>query len=261
MRCASYCTAERYNTHALAALFKDEHTPTFYDDVIHIQLGKGHAFFFSYGCVCFWGLDEETEKSTLQRIEPYCMNPNTLITNENTTFTYGRETTIDEESDLIILGSEDVLIKLSLAHGLAQSVKLDVFENSINATIQGTRHLPAELARKGKISLSRRKIAQQIGALFAQRTSINLYSDILDQPEFFWRRPSYAPYYAMASEYMDINTRLDILNRKLDVIHELYGILSDELKHAHSSFLEIIIICLIVTEVLLVIFLDVLKWH
>ena len=64
----------------------------------------------------------------------------------------------------------------------------------------------------------------------------------------------------MASEYMDINTRLDILNKKLSVVHELYEILSNELKHAHSSFLEMIIIGLIVIEVVLTLFKDILKW-
>ena len=147
-----------------------------------------------------------------------------------------------------------------MAHGLSQSVKLDVFENSIEKTIENTRYLPAELAEKGKISLSRKKISQKIGALFAERNSVNLHSDILDTPEFFWRRPRYEPYYHMASQYMDIATRLDILNRRLDVIHELYDILSNELKHAHSSHLEWVIILLIVSEVLMHLVKDFFKW-
>jgi uncharacterized Rmd1/YagE family protein len=56
----------------------------------------------------------------------------------------------------------------------------------------------------------------------------------------------------MASEYMDITTRLDILNRRLDVIHELYEILSSELNHRHSSRLELTIILLILIEVVVV---------
>jgi uncharacterized Rmd1/YagE family protein len=147
-----------------------------------------------------------------------------------------------------------------MAHGLSQSVKLDVFENTIAQTIESTRYLPAELAEKGKISLSQKKISQKVGALFAERNSVNLHSDILDTPEFFWRRPRYEPYYHMASQYMDISTRLDILNRRLDVIHELYDILSNELKHSHSSRLEWVIILLIVTEVIMHIIKDFLKW-
>jgi len=118
--------------------------------------------------------------------------------------------------------------------------------------LKKTRHLPEELARKGKIYMSRKKLSKKIGALFSERNSINLHSDILDTPEFFWRRPRYEHYYLMASEYMDIQTRLDILNRRLGVIHELYDILSSELNHRHSSRLELIIILLILIEVVVV---------
>ena len=100
--------------------------------------------------------------------------------------------------------------------------------------------------------MSRKKLSKKIGALFSERNSINLHSDILDTPEFFWRRPRYEHYYLMASEYMDIQTRLDILNRRLGVIHELYDILSSELNHRHSSRLELIIILLILIEVVVV---------
>ena len=95
-----------------------------------------------------------------------------------------------------------------------------------------------------------------MGELFAERTSITLHTDILDTPEFFWRRSRYEPYYMMATEYMDIQQRMDVLNKRLDVIYELYGILSNELNHAHSSRLELTIIYLIVIEVVLVILKD-----
>jgi uncharacterized Rmd1/YagE family protein len=136
---------------------------------------------------------------------------------------------------------------------------MEAFEKSVAKTIERTHHLQEELGLTGKISLSRKKLSQKIGALFSERNSINLHCDILDTPEFFWRRPRYETYYHLASEYMDIKQRLDILNRRLDVIHELYDILSNELKHAHSSRLEWTIIVLIVIEVVMMLAKDVFK--
>lgn len=270
MRCSSYCTADSYNIDDLAKYLRSEGLdPKFYDDVIHIHKehleeeglkASGEIFYFPYGCVVFWNFEEEAEQQYLENLKPYEQLTLQEPTYEASVFQYGTETKINEEDDEIILENEDVLIKLSLSHGLSQSVKLDVFEESINRTIQNNRHLPAELAQKGKISLSRKKISQKIGALFAERNSVNLHSDILDTPEFFWRRPRYEPYYQMASQYMDIATRLDILNRRLDAIHELYDILSNELKHAHSSHLEWVIILLIVSEVIMHLLKDFLKW-
>lgn len=266
MRCSYYCLGDIYDIDELAKFLREEgREPKFYDNVIHIRKDGeesegGDVFIFPYGCTIFWGLEEEEEHQILSEIRPFVGHPLMFPTHDLSTFHYGEATVIEEEEDEIVLESEDVLIKLSLSHGLSQSVKLEWFEESVSRTIEKTRHLPAELARKGKIYMSRKKLSKKIGALFSERNSINLHSDILDTPEFFWRRPRYEHYYLMASEYMDITTRLDILNRRLDVIHELYDILSSELNHRHSSRLELIIILLILIEVVVVLRNEVLKF-
>ncbi|MDP3371608.1 MAG: RMD1 family protein [Candidatus Paracaedibacteraceae bacterium] len=268
MRCASYCNAERYEIDELARfLRKQGMDPKFYDNVIHIHKMResnedesqdAEIYIFPYGCVSLWGLTEEEEHNFISEIKAFEILSLSSATMDASIYDYGETTLINEEDDEIILESGDDLIKLSISHGLTQSVKMEAFEQSIARTIERTYQLPAELAQTGKISMSRKKISQKIGALFAERNSINLHCDILDTPEFFWRRPRYETYYHMASEYMDIKQRLDILNKRLDVIHELYDILSNELKHAHSSRLEWIIILLIVTEVLMTLFKDIL---
>lgn len=267
MRCASYCNAERYDIDELAIFLRKQGLdPKFYDNVIHIhkrressedEVNNAEIFIFPYGCVSLWGLTEEEEATFIKDIKAFEISPLITSTMDTSTYDYGETTLINEENDEMILESTDDLIKLSLSHGLTQSVKLEVFEQSIATTIQKTHHLPDELAQTGKISMSRKKLSQKIGALFAERNSINLHCDVLDTPEFFWRRPRYETYYHLASEYMDIKQRIDILNKRLDVIHELYDILSNELKHAHSSRLEWIIILLIVMEVVMMLAKDV----
>jgi len=258
MRCSCYCVGNVFDIDELSKFLREEgREPKFYDNVIHIRKENeagagGDAFLFPYGCAIFWGLEEEEEHQVLSDLQPYVGHPLPFPVHDQSTFHYGDITAIEEEDDEIVLESDDVLIKLSLSHGLSQSVKLESFEESVSHTIEKTRHLPEELARKGKTSMSRKKLSKKIGALFSERNSINLHNDILDTPEFFWRRPRYEPYYLMASEYMDITTRLDILNRRLDVIHELYDILSSELNHRHSSRLELTIILLILIEVIVV---------
>lgn len=163
---------------------------------------------------------------------------------------------VDEESDTIVLDSDDPHIKLSFSYGLSQSVKLSVFETSVEKTIDDNKKIPNELIQTGKISMSRKALAKKIGTLFAERNFINLNSDILDTPDFFWRRPKYEPYYEMAVQFMDIKQRLIILNSRLKIIHELYEILSTELHHIHSSRLELIIIYLIFIEVMMAIMRD-----
>ena len=80
-----------------------------------------------------------------------------------------------------------------------------------------------------------------------------MHSDILDIPEFFWRRPSFEPIYNMTVEFQDIILRQGILNNHLNLIHELYTVLSSDLNHRHSTRLEVIIVLLITIEVVLAI--------
>ncbi len=155
--------------------------------------------------------------------------------------------------------SNDSLLKLSMSHGLSQSVKLEVFERSVIKTIEKTRPLTQQIRELGKTLLSRKKLSQLIGELFHERNLMNLDSDLLDTPEFFWKRPAYEAFYHQAAEYMDIKARLDILNRRLDVVHDVYDFLSNELHQSHASSLEWIIILLIVSEVVLTISKDILK--
>ena len=253
MRCASYCTGTAYNIKELyEALQTKAETAHLYDEVAFISLSSEHTMcVFAYGAAVFWGYTPAEEKIALNEISSFLSNPITNIQEDAFVYEYGAETLIEEEEDRIILQSNDPLLKISLSYGLSQSVKLSNFEYEIDQTIQSTRHLPAELSQKGKISLSRKKISQHLGKLFSQKNSINLDSYALDTPEFFWKRPRFEPFYQQAVEFLDIAVRLNILNGKLNLVHELYEMLSNELKHAHSSFLEWIIIILIVVEVVI----------
>src|SRR5690606_11446123 len=113
-------------------------------------------------------------------------------------------TYINEEKNIIILGSEDSFIKLSVSHALAQSVKLNDLEDSVITLLKKTKPIQKELAQNGRVSLSKSELLKQLGMLFNARYSVNLHSDILDIPEFFWRRPSFEPIYNMTIEFQDI---------------------------------------------------------
>ncbi|AIL65165.1 hypothetical protein NOVO_03910 [Rickettsiales bacterium Ac37b] len=268
MKCSFYCTANAYQVDNLVKFLHSEgFEPKLYDQVIHLQSIEDydgnseprHVFYFAYGCVVFWGFDKTEETSMLNALKAFELEPLSSPITDDCTYIFSPSednTYINEEDDEIIFASQDPLIKLSLSYGLSQSVKLIAFETSVDATIARTKYIPEELRIMGRTSLPRKKLAQMIGALFAERNSINLHSDILDTPEFFWRRSRYETYYNIASQYMDIETRLDILNRRLSVIHELYEILSSELQHLHSSRLELIIVWLIAIEIILVLLRD-----
>ena len=229
-------------------------------DVLHVTNLKrpGDIFFFNHGCFVCWGFKKKFEDKVLEMVNEFSIHPSAHIETDHFYYHYGQETTIDSHEklrlDIITLASEDSQIKLAMSYGLAQSIKLEAFEEAIQATIRTNSQLPEEIASKGSISLSRRAIFKRIGEIFIARSSINLNVEYLDAPEYFWRNPSMEPYYILTKKYLDIPGRVMALNQKLDVLQELLHILNSQVQHRHSSLLETIIILLIFVEILISLF-------
>jgi len=261
MRCSSFCTAREYTTDSLVSYLNTHGLePKYFDDVIYVQkeFSKNQdpvdIFFFPFGAVITWGADEMQEKAILNDFTGFEIEKITPPFSEFIYFDYdeeGGKTFINEEENKIVLGDKSSFVKLSISHALAQSAKLSALEKSVTNLLEKTSPIQKQLAQTGSVSLSKKEISKQIGQLFNEKYSINLHSDILDTPEFFWRRPSYEPLYIMTTEFQDIKLRQDIMNHRLNMIHELYTMLANELDHKHSSRLEWIIIVLIAIEILL----------
>jgi len=238
---------------------KKGQSPNFFDDVVHIQTNSSDQvidiLYFQFGCVVIWSADLNQEKEILNELLTFSSQPmQPPIYLDFISYKYDSsllDHSIDEESNQIVLKELSSFTKLAVSYALAQSVKLNALEDSVNNILKQTTPLRQELASTGRVSLSKTEISKQIGFLFNERYSINLTSDVLDTPEFFWRKPSYEPLYLQTTRFQDIQVRQNILNRRLDMIHEFYDLLSNELNHKSSTRLEFIIIFLITIEVLL----------
>ena len=259
-RCVSYATATSYPVKELGRIFRANHHVSFFRDVIYVHFredeegGETGAFIFGYGTVVLWGLSPEEEESLLSTLKAHEESPYEKPERESLTYGYGKKPSVAD--DRIILPSTNFHAKLAFSHGLAQSVKLAVFEGIVKKTIDTSQSIPIHLSRYGKISLSKKEIQRKLGELFIERSSINLHFDVLDIPEYFWEHADLEPLYMLIASYLDLETRVEVLNRRLDIIHDLYDVLGNELNHQHASRLEWIIIVLILIEVTLAVFRD-----
>ncbi|MDF2577821.1 MAG: hypothetical protein K0S74_1305 [Chlamydiales bacterium] len=249
MRCVTYCTASSYNIHELFEFLKSRFSPILYRDVIYVPYYSGEVFFFPYGSIICWEVDKGHRVDLLSELKRFENNSALELESDEFSFEYGTSSKMFQ--DKITVESGNILAKLAISHALAQSIKLSVFEKAIQKTINNTKHLPEDLANTGKINLSRSEIAQKRGALFIARNSINLHTDILDTPEIFWEYSELEPVYKSTASYLDLSTRVDVLNKRLDIVHELFQMLGDQLDHQHSTSLEWIVITLIFIEIVI----------
>jgi len=255
--CYSYCTGASYDLIGLAAFFSNQGCSTRLSKYfLHLRFtGGGDVFFFSYGCFVSWGLSlssigelrvslNDFTTDSLKKVEEdafyYCLDDRTWMNSHETL-----------QAAVIHLSADDVSLKLAISFALAQSIKLEAFEESILEVIKKNSKLPEEIVKRGMVSLNRRGIFKRMGEIFIARSSINISIEYLDTPEYFWANPNLEDYYVMSKKFMDLQPRVAALNQKLDVLHDLLDMLNSQVQHRHSSLLETVIIVLIGVEIVI----------
>lgn len=246
---SAYLTCEKFSQDIYIVINK-RYKSAIHEDVIVVEIDKGQQIIlFSYGIFVCWNISFENLKFFQDHIKSSQIESFKEPLIEEFDFISGEDFNI--KLDTVTLDSDDILEKIAISHSVAQNLKLNQFENKVQSTIEANSSIPAHLAQKGDIPLSRKEIAKTVGELFLVKSQINLHYDLLDTPEFFWEYPEYEVYYERMIKYLDIKPRVEVLNKKVEVIQELLNVLSNEQNHRHASFLEWIIIILIAFEIIM----------
>lgn len=243
----AYLTCEKFDDNIYTVISK-RYKATLNDDIIIVELENDQQIIvLKYGVFICWNVSYENQKFFRDHIANYGISTFDDAVVEELEFDYASEFKI--HLDTLSLDDGDILAKIAISHSLAQNLKIIDFEERIQNSIEINSAIPHKLATTGKIGLSRNAIAKKIGELFLVKSKINLHYDLLDTPEFFWEYPEYETYYERMIKYLDIKARVEVLNKKVQVIQELLDVLNNEQNHRHSSFLEWIIIVLITFEI------------
>ncbi|EPS38272.1 hypothetical protein H072_7944 [Dactylellina haptotyla CBS 200.50] len=211
------------------------------------------VFLFEYGVVVIWGMTLQEEKRFLKDIAKFEMEKlgeeDVQVENFNFYVTSSYQPRIYNDFITLSAGSS-YMVKLSISHAIAQSVKISLYEDLVDNTIEDTKSIPQDVALTGKVRMSRRKIMMHIGDLFILRININLQGSVMDSPELMWAEPQLEPIYQAARSYLEINQRVSLLNQRLDVIGDLLQMLKEQLSHSQGERLEWVVIILIAVEIL-----------
>ncbi|KFX90020.1 hypothetical protein V495_04934 [Pseudogymnoascus sp. VKM F-4514 (FW-929)] len=218
-------------------------------------------FVFSYGVVVFWNFTESQEKDTLADFaftemetgQSIISRPQDEADFETEELHFEYSSFVDRPrvfNDMITLRSGDHMIKLAMSHAIAQSTKLSFFEEKMSQTMIDAQHVPKRLALTGELGMSRPEVVKILGRLFKSRVDVNLSSNILDVPNFFWdSEPTLHPLYFAVREYLEITPRIKVLNERCRVFLELAEILTDSISDTKMSNITWIIIILIAVSI------------
>ncbi|KAB8338928.1 hypothetical protein FH972_021868 [Carpinus fangiana] len=211
-------------------------------------------FIFSYGVVVFWNFTERQEKDILADLTfsaavvaptivpgskppglpaslPLAVRPLRQEDFETEEFHFEYNPAIPRPrvfNDMITLRSGDHMIKLAMSHAIAQSTKLSFFEERMADTMAEAQSIPRRLALTGDLGMKREENVRILGRLYMTRVDVNLSSNMLDVPKFFWdSEPTLNPLYSAVREYLEISPRIQMLNERCKVFLDLASILSE----------------------------------
>ncbi|KPP67536.1 required for meiotic nuclear division protein 1-like [Scleropages formosus] len=270
MQCVAYATADHY---VLPSLCQDlvaqgfseiKDLPRDAANVLVIGTDKASKpydqplmFFFREGAVVFWNVEEQMMKHVMRVLEQHEIQPYEVALvhweNEEINYTLGEGDSKLHQGSFLLNGELDqdlaVLEKFAFSNALSLSVKLAIWEVSLDNFVDSIQSIPEMLKSGKRVKLSRAEVMQKIGELFALRHRINLSSDLLITPDFYWDRENLEQLYDKTCQFLSINRRVKVMNEKLQHCTELTDLMRNHLSEKHGLRLEWMIVILITIEV------------
>lgn len=116
-------------------------------------------FVFKYGVIVLWGEDDSIEKFNYELFEEYSTKwtPPESRNKDDFSYAFGNDS-FAVTKDHIYLDKNTFEIKQALSYVIGQSLKLSQLEGLILNTIDSTSEIPQGLAKRGRISKSKRMI-------------------------------------------------------------------------------------------------------
>ncbi|KAL4071419.1 hypothetical protein V8B97DRAFT_2023960 [Scleroderma yunnanense] len=233
------------------------------DEPAHVERMPEEHFaevvFFAYGVAVFYGFSEAQEQSILEDLASAGIFKRQLKEEdweiEECHFMHDPSVACPRiYNDFFTFRSPSHLLKLSVAHALAQSTLLAAYEATAQRVLSDPRTvaIPKQLAFAGALQMKRRDALRLTGRLFKLRRDVNLVSNVLDVPELFWSEASLNELYNAVREYMEIDERVRVLNEKLGITSDFLDAIHDHLNNSAMERITWIVIWLII----LVIFVD-----
>jgi uncharacterized Rmd1/YagE family protein len=259
MECLSYCIANSIDLSRLDNHYKKSlvgYVSVKSRDILKLSPCDSNStlvFVFRNGTVVSWGVKRYQLSAYLDTIKLFADKPVAFRVRDEFSYQLGDKTAIEPHDffdvDCLRIDTDSDELKLSLSYGFSQSVKLQYFETILEALIEKYTPLIHSLSNKGGIAVTRNQIRHVIGEILGAKSEMNLISNFLYHPKYFWQHPTLEEHFIMLERYLHIQRRVNAINHRLDTLNEIFDMFNGYLENRHAHSLEIIIIVLITFEI------------
>ncbi|KAH9640862.1 hypothetical protein HF086_014448 [Spodoptera exigua] len=175
--------------------------------------------FFREGGIVFWNCTELEARNVLDFVRP-------------------KKCHLQESSFVLVPKRDNSLEKYTFSHAMVQSARLGAWEARLEALATAVSSHTAAMQHDGAAHLDKKEVVRKLGELFSLRHRLNVESDLLDTPDFYWEEEQLERLYSST-----------VLNERLSHCVELLELLSSWAADRHHVRLEWMVIALILAEV------------
>ncbi|KAM3957873.1 required for meiotic nuclear division protein 1 homolog [Aphomia sociella] len=212
--------------------------------------------FFSEGAVVFWNCSELEASNVLDFIKKYEFEsyPAEVVNREREIMSYfyqpnAKKCYLQESCFVMVPNKDNSLERYTFSHAMAQSARLGAWEARLEALASAVSEHAGLMKRDGIVQVDKKEVVRKLGELFSLRHSLNVESDLLDTPDFYWEQEQLERLYSSTVAYFTISRRTRVLNERLAHCVELLELLSSWAADRHHVRLEWMVIALILAEV------------
>lgn len=223
----AFATADEYDLESLHdAIVKENlyETQEFFgdtdSDVLYVR-GKykieeepRDIFYFREGSVILWNCNDLETANILNHLKKFEISSYDLkdVMNEKEFMNYnyvndGQRATFKNGDFFISTDKNCALDKYTFSNAMTSSVKLGIWELFLDKYIDSLEFVTTDLKDGRKIKLSRAMALKKTGELFALKHTINLSSNLLDTPDFYWDREQLEILFLKTCTYFAIQKR------------------------------------------------------
>lgn len=208
-----------------------------------------YQYFCNYGVMVFTGYTEDEMKWAIKAVQAYYKDPVVQWLRDEF------QIRVEESADILfdfngaVLGRmEDKVIRIAVLN-LAQSVALDHYLGITDNLLTEVKRFANELELTGKLRISRKNMMRFIGRALNTQNDIaeNIY--IFDAPELVWDDEYLDKLHQALIKHFDLRVRFSEVEYTLRIIEDNLTVFREISHQRESSFLEWIIILLILVEV------------
>lgn len=180
-------------------------------------------------------------------------NGSTRFFNNHIYFSDYNDNEQEASSEQLVNSNETkhLLEKYAFSDAIALSVKLGIWEQYLADFCEKVEYITEDLKSGKKLNLKDDSVLKLLGELFTMRNFVNLQSNFLDTPDFYWNRDNLENLYSQLYANMLISKRTKLFNERLDHCIDLMNLLKENIADNKHTRLEWIIIGLITIEVLI----------